>query len=88
MKFRLTIPGSFRPDFTVFFIIAYRAAHDRGRKVAVHAHGNTAIRRNMPWEDFVAAYEDGWRRAKAVGDQIGIDILFGIEEGLCLLIWR
>ena len=45
-------------------------------------HGYTAIRRNIPWEDFVAAYEDGWRRAKAVGDQIGIDILFGIEEGV------
>ena len=45
-------------------------------------HGYTAIRRNIPWEDFVAAYEDGWRRAKAVGDQIGVDILFGIEEGV------
>ena len=45
-------------------------------------HGNTAIRRNMPWADFVAAYEDAWLRAKAVGDKIGIDILFGIEEGV------
>ena len=45
-------------------------------------HGNTGIRRNIPWEDFVAAYEDAWLRAKAVGDQIGIDILFGIEEGV------
>ena len=45
-------------------------------------HGYTAIRRNIPWADFVAAYEDAWRRAKAVGDQIGIDILFGIEEGV------
>ena len=26
---------------------AVRAAHDRGRKVAVHAHGNTAIRRSV-----------------------------------------
>ena len=45
-------------------------------------HGNTAIRRNMPWHDFVDAYVDAWQRAKAVGDRIGIDILFGIEEGV------
>lgn len=45
-------------------------------------HGNTAIRRNIPWADFVAAYEDAWLRAKAVGDRIGVDILFGIEEGV------
>ena len=45
-------------------------------------HGNTGIRRNLPWADFVAAYEDAWLRAKAVGDKIGIDILFGIEEGV------
>ena len=45
-------------------------------------HGYTAIRRNLPWADFVAAYEDAWLRAKAVGDKIGVDILFGIEEGV------
>ena len=26
-------------------------------------HGYTAIRRNIPWADFVAAYEDAWLRA-------------------------
>ena len=45
-------------------------------------HGNTAIRRNMPWEDFAAAYEACYRRAKAVGEQYDFDVLFGIEEGV------
>ena len=45
-------------------------------------HGNTGIRRNQPWEDFVAAYEESYLRAKAVGDQLDFDVLFGIEEGI------
>lgn len=45
-------------------------------------HGNTAIRRNMPWEHFVAAYEEGYRRAKAAGDALDFDVLFGVEEGI------
>ena len=45
-------------------------------------HGNTGIRRNQPWEDFVAAYEQSYLRAKAVGDQLDFDVLFGIEEGI------
>lgn len=45
-------------------------------------HGNTAIRRNMPWADFAAAYEECYLRAKAVGDRLDFDVLFGIEEGI------
>ena len=45
-------------------------------------HGNTGVRRNMPWEHFVAAYEESYLRAKAVGDQLDFDVLFGIEEGV------
>jgi len=45
-------------------------------------HGNTGIRRTLPWADFVAAYEESYLRAKAVGDQLDFDVLFGIEEGI------
>ena len=45
-------------------------------------HGNTGIRRKMPWADFVAAYEQSYLRAKAVGDELDFDVLFGIEEGV------
>lgn len=63
----------------------------RGMKAAGYAgmvltdhfyHGNTGIRRNLPWADFVAAYEESYLRAKAVGDQIDFDVLFGLEEGI------
>ena len=45
-------------------------------------HGNTGIRRTMLWEDFVAAYEQSYLRAKAEGDRLDFDVLFGIEEGV------
>lgn len=45
-------------------------------------HGNTGIRRTLPWEDFVAAYEQSYLRAKAEGDRLDFDVLFGIEEGV------
>ena len=45
-------------------------------------HGNTAIDRDLPWADFVNAYKEGYLKAKEYGDQKGIDVLFGIEEGL------
>lgn len=45
-------------------------------------HGNTAVRRDRPWERFVRAYEDSFLRMKAIGDRLGLDVLFGIEEGV------
>ncbi len=45
-------------------------------------HGNTGVRRNQPWEDFVRAYEQVFEQAKAVGETLDFDVLFGIEEGV------
>ena len=42
--------------------------------------GNTCIDRNLPWEEFVAAYEKNWLDGKAFGESVGIDVIFGIEE--------
>ena len=42
--------------------------------------GNTGIDRNLPWNKFVEAYEQNWLDGKALGDEIGIDVIFGIEE--------
>lgn len=42
--------------------------------------GNTGIRRQMPWEDFVRPYEEAWLEAKEIGDRLDFDVLFGIEE--------
>ncbi|MDO4616556.1 MAG: PHP-associated domain-containing protein [Lachnospiraceae bacterium] len=43
-------------------------------------HGNTAVSRLLPWEDFVGAFRDDYLRAKEYGESKGIDVLFGIEE--------
>lgn len=43
-------------------------------------HGNTAIDRRLPWADFVQSYIDTYQLAKAVGDQLDFDVLFGLEE--------
>ncbi len=43
-------------------------------------HGNTAIRRNQPWEDFVRAYDNTYRYARAEGEKLDFDVLFGLEE--------
>lgn len=44
-------------------------------------HGNTAIDRALDWREFVKAYRDDYLTAKAVGEELGMDVLFGIEEG-------
>lgn len=45
-------------------------------------HGNTAVRRNMAWEDFVRPYEEAYERAKKAAEKLDFDVLFGIEEGI------
>ncbi len=44
-------------------------------------HGNTCVDRNLPWEDFVDAYANDYYRAKKYGEEKGIKVFFGIEEG-------
>lgn len=45
-------------------------------------HGNTAVRRGQPWEDFVRPFEQAYLAAKKEGDRLDFDVLFGIEEGV------
>lgn len=44
-------------------------------------HGNTAINRKLPWEEFVGAYAKDYYAAREYGEKIGIKVFFGIEEG-------
>ncbi len=44
-------------------------------------HGNTAIDRNLPWKDFISAYENDYLKAKEYGEKISIKVFFGVEEG-------
>lgn len=43
-------------------------------------HGNTGIDRALPWNEFVKYYEDDYLAAKAAGDEIDFDVIFGVEE--------
>lgn len=43
-------------------------------------HGNTGVDRGLCWADFVKVYEQSYLAAKAEGDKIGVDVLFGMEE--------
>ena len=44
-------------------------------------HGNTGIDRQLPWEEFVEKYAEDWRHGVELGKKLGINVLFGIEEG-------
>ncbi len=45
-------------------------------------HGNTGLDRSMPWEEFVREYELDYMRGKRLAEKYGLDLIFGIEEGV------
>lgn len=42
-------------------------------------HGNTAVDRSLPWEEWVRQFSLGYYHAKEAGDQIGLRVCFGWE---------
>ena len=42
--------------------------------------GNTAVNRELPWEERIDLFWKGYEEAKEEGDRIGLDVFFGIEE--------
>lgn len=42
--------------------------------------GNTSVPRDLPWAERVEQYCRGYELAKAVGDEIGLKVFFGIEH--------
>jgi predicted metal-dependent phosphoesterase TrpH len=43
-------------------------------------YGNTRIDRKLPWKDWFEKYYDAYVLAKKAGDDIGIDVMFGVEH--------
>lgn len=43
-------------------------------------HGNTAIDKDLPWQEFVGAYRDSYEKAKDYASKLDFDVIFGIEE--------
>ncbi len=44
--------------------------------------GNSAVDRNLGWEKFVEIYKNDYEIAKEYGEQIGIQVFFGVEDGI------
>jgi predicted metal-dependent phosphoesterase TrpH len=42
-------------------------------------NGNTSISHNLPWEERVSLYCEGYKNAKRYGDAVDFDVFFGIE---------
>ena len=59
----------------------YHAAGYAGLVLTDHfLRGNTAVDRSLPWKTKVRLYYDAFLEAKAVGDELDFDVLFGIED--------
>ena len=43
--------------------------------------GNTAVPRNLPWEQRIHLFCEGYRHAKEEGDRIRLKVFFGLETG-------
>ncbi len=63
-----------------------KSLHDGGYSGCVitnhFMNGNTGIDRNLPWEEFVGYFEADYLECKKHADKYGLDIIFGIEEGV------
>ena len=42
--------------------------------------GNTAVDRELPWEERIDLFWRGYEDAKEEGDRIGLDVFFGLEQ--------
>jgi len=42
--------------------------------------GNTRPDRSLPWEEYLEQFCSGYEHAKARGDEIGLTVLFGLED--------
>lgn len=62
-----------------------KAAHEAGYAgIFVTDHnwgGNTAVNRDLPWEEWVREFEKGYLDAKRYGDEHDFDVFFGYEAG-------
>ena len=44
--------------------------------------GNTAVDRELPWEERIDLFWKGYEEAKEEGDRIGLDVFFGLEQNI------
>lgn len=64
-------------------IIAAKEADFSGIVLTNHFFGgNTSVDRKLPWAQFAGAYAEDYYKAKEFAKTMGIDVIFGIEEGV------
>lgn len=62
-------------------VLAYHRAGFAGLVLTDHfIYGNTAVDRQLPWAQRMQAYYDAYLEAKAAGDEMDFDVIFGIEH--------
>ncbi len=62
-------------------VLAYHRAGFAGLVLTDHfIFGNTAVNRRLPWEERMRQYHQAYLDAKAVGDELDFDVIFGIEH--------
>lgn len=67
------VPGAQQADL-------YKAMGYTGIVVTDHFfNGNCAVSRDLPWKERVEQYCAGYRNAKKRGDEIGLQVFFGME---------
>ena len=60
---------------------AYKAAGFAGLVLTDHfIHGNTCVDPTLPWANQMARYYDAYLDAKAEGDKLDFDVIFGLEH--------
>lgn len=60
---------------------AYYDASYSGIVITDHfVHGNTAVDRNLPWEERAKAYYQAYLNAKEAADELDFDVIFGLEH--------
>ncbi|MDR2730061.1 MAG: PHP domain-containing protein [Treponema sp.] len=63
------------------YIKAYKERGYTGIIVTDHFYnGNTALSRDLPWDEWVNRFCGGYEDAKEEGDRQGLDVFFGWEE--------
>jgi hypothetical protein len=63
------------------YIKGYKALGYTGIMVTDHFYkGNCAVRRGLPWREWVQRFCRGYEDAKAEGEKQGLDVFFGWEE--------
>lgn len=61
---------------------AYKEAGYTGIIITDHFfYGNTAVDRDLPWDEWVEKFCLGYEHAKEEGDKIGLQVFFGWEAG-------